>query len=168
MSSTILKGKAWKFGDDINTDLIVPGKYLELTDPYEMAQHAMEGSDPDFPKKVSKGDIVIGGKNFGCGSSREHAALALRYLDLGAVVAESFARIFYRNAINVGIPALECPGITEVVEEGDTIEIDLTGGIITIKSTGDKLGFTPVPEFMVKVLNDGGLVPYLKKHMDEW
>ncbi len=168
MSSTILEGKAWKFGDDVNTDLIVPGKYLELTNPYEMAQHAMEGSDPDFPKKVSKGDIVIGGKNFGCGSSREHAALALRYLDLGAVVAESFARIFYRNAINVGIPALECPGITDLVKEGDTVEIDLTRGIITIKSTRDKLRFTPVPEFMVKVLNEGGLVPYLKKHMDEW
>jgi len=168
MSSTILEGKAWKFGDDVNTDLIVPGKYLELTNPYEMAQHAMEGSDPDFPKKVSKGDIVIGGKNFGCGSSREHAALALRYLDLGAVVVESFARIFYRNAINVGIPALECPGITDLVKEGDTVEIDLTRGIITIKNTGDKLRFIPVPEFMVKVLNEGGLVPYLKKHMDEW
>jgi len=168
MSSIKLEGKAWKFGDDINTDLIVPGKYLELTDPYEMAKHAMEGSDPDFPKKASKGDIVIGGKNFGCGSSREHAALALRYLDLGAVVVESFARIFYRNAINVGIPALECPGITEAVDEGDTLEIDLTGGIITNKRTGNKLSFTPVPEFMVKVLNEGGLVPYLKKHMDEW
>ena len=168
MSNIKLEGKAWKFGDDINTDLIVPGKYLELTDPYEMAKHAMEGSDPDFPNKASKGDIVVGGKNFGCGSSREHAALALRYLDLGAVVVESFARIFYRNAINVGIPALECPGITEEVEEGDTLEIDLTGGVITNKRTGKKLSFTPVPEFMVKVLNEGGLVPYLKKNMDEW
>ena len=168
MSNIKLEGRAWKFGDDINTDLIVPGKYLELTDPYEMAKHAMEGSDPDFPNKASKGDIVVGGKNFGCGSSREHAALALRYLDLGAIVVESFARIFYRNAINVGIPALECPGITEEVEEGDTLEIDLTAGVITNKRTGKKLSFNPVPEFMVKVLNEGGLVPYLKKHMDEW
>lgn len=168
MSVVKLKGKVWKFGDDINTDLIVPGKYLELTNPYEMAQHAMEGSDPNFPKKVSRGDIVVGGKNFGCGSSREHAALALRYLDIGAVVVESFARIFYRNAINVGIPALECPGITKAVEEGDIIDIDLTGGIIANGRTGVKLKFTPIPDFMVKVLNEGGLVPYLKKHMEEW
>jgi len=168
MSIVKLKGKVWKFGDDINTDLIVPGKYLELTDPYEMAQHAMEGSDPNFPKKVSKGDIVVGGKNFGCGSSREHAALALRYLDIGAVVVESFARIFYRNAINVGIPALECPGITNAVEEGDILDIDLIGGIITNINKSVKLKFTPIPDFMVKVLNEGGLVPYLKKHMEEW
>ena len=163
-----IKGKAWTFGDDVNTDLIVPGKYLELVDPYEMAKHAMEGVDPEFPNKASKGDLVIGGTNFGCGSSREHAALALRYLDLGAVVVESFARIFYRNAINVGIPALECPGITKAVKEGDTLEVDLASGVILNERTGEKLNFTPVPPFMVKVLNEGGLVPYLKKNMDEW
>jgi len=163
-----IKGKAWTFGDDVNTDLIVPGKYLELVDPYEMAKHAMEGVDPEFPNKASKGDLVIGGTNFGCGSSREHAALALRYLDLGAVVVESFARIFYRNAINVGIPALECPGITKTVKEGDTLEVDLASGVILNERTGEKLNFTPVPPFMVKVLNEGGLVPYLKKNMDEW
>ena len=163
-----IKGKAWTFGDDVNTDLIVPGKYLELVDPYEMAKHAMEGVDPEFPNKASKGDFVIGGTNFGCGSSREHAALALRYLDLGAVIVESFARIFYRNAINVGIPALECPGITKAVKEGDTLEVDLASGVILNERTGEKLNFTPVPPFMVKVLNEGGLVPYLKKNMDEW
>ena len=163
-----ITGKAWTFGDDVNTDLIVPGKYLELIDPYEMAKHAMEGVDPEFPNKASKGDFVIGGTNFGCGSSREHAALALRYLDLGAVIVESFARIFYRNAINVGIPALECPGITKAVKEGDTLEVDLTSGVILNERTGEELSFTPVPPFMVKVLNEGGLVPYLKKNMDEW
>jgi 3-isopropylmalate/(R)-2-methylmalate dehydratase small subunit len=163
-----ITGKAWTFGDDVNTDLIVPGKYLELIDPYEMAKHAMEGVDPEFPNKASKGDFVIGGTNFGCGSSREHAALALRYLDLGAVIVESFARIFYRNAINVGIPALECPGITKAVKEGDTLEVDLASGVILNERTGEKLSFTPVPLFMVKVLNEGGLVPYLKKNMDEW
>ena len=166
--SGIISGKAWKFGDDINTDLIVPGKYLELTDPHEMAKHAMEGVDPEFPRKASKGDLVIGGTNFGCGSSREHAALALKYLDLGAVIVESFARIFYRNAINVGIPALECSGITKAVEAGDELEVDLAGGVILNNRTGQKLSFTPVPAFMVKVLNEGGLVPYLKKNMDEW
>ena len=118
MTGMNVSGRAWKFGDDVNTDLIVPGKYLELVDPYEMAKHAMEGIDPDFPGKVSEGDVVVGGSNFGCGSSREHAAIALKYVGVGAVVAESFARIFYRNAINLGLPALECPGISEAVSEG--------------------------------------------------
>jgi len=156
------------FGDDVNTDLIIPGKYLELVDPEEMAEHAMEGIDPDFPKKIQEGDIVVGGTNFGCGSSREHAPLALKYAGIGAVIAESFARIYYRNSINIGLPALECPGITEAVEEGDTVEVDLIGGTVKNTRTDAELTFTPLPDFMVEVLNDGGLVPYLKKNMETW
>ena len=162
------KGRAWIFGDDINTDLIIPGKYLELVDPEEMAEHAMEGIDPDFPKKIQKGDIMVGGTNFGCGSSREHAPLALKYAGIGAVIAESFARIYYRNSINIGLPALECPGITEAVKEGDIIEVDVTGGTVKNTRTDVELSFTPLPDFMVEVLNDGGLVPYLKKNMESW
>jgi len=168
MSAMKVKGNAWKFGDDVNTDLIVPGKYLELVDPYEMAKHAMEGVDPEFPEKVAEGDIVVGGTNFGCGSSREHAAIALKYVRVGAVVAESFARIFYRNAINLGLPALECPGIADAVSEGDELEIDLTGSKVVNVTTGKELEFMPLPEFMVEVLTEGGLVPYLKKNMEKW
>ena len=168
MTGMKVSGKAWKFGDDVNTDLIVPGKYLELVDPHEMAKHAMEGIDPDFPGKVSEGDVVVGGSNFGCGSSREHAAIALKYVGVGAVVAESFARIFYRNAINLGLPALECPGISEAVSEGDSLEIDLTGGKVVNATTGKELDFVPMPEFMVEVLGEGGLVTYIKNHLDEW
>jgi len=168
MSEMNVKGNAWKFGDDVNTDLIVPGKYLELVDPSEMAKHAMEGVDPEFPEKVAEGDVVVGGTNFGCGSSREHAAIALKYVGVGAVVAESFARIFYRNAINLGLPALECPGIAGAVSEGDELEIDLTGGKVVNVTTGKELEFMPLPEFMVEVLTEGGLVPYLKKNMEKW
>ena len=168
MTGMNVSGKAWKFGDDVNTDLIVPGKYLELVDPYEMAKHAMEGIDPDFPTKVSEGDVVVGGSNFGCGSSREHAAIALKYVGVGAVVAKSFARIFYRNAINLGLPALECPGISEAVNEGDSLEIDLTGGKVVNATTGKELEFVPLPEFMVEVLGEGGLVTYIRNHLDEW
>lgn len=162
------KGKAWIFGDDVNTDLIIPGKYLELVDPEEMAKHAMEGIDPDFPKKIQKGDLVIGGTNFGCGSSREHAPLALKYAGISAVIAESFARIYYRNSINIGLPALECPGITGAVKEGDTVEVDVTGGTVKNIRTGVELNFTPLPDFMIDVLNEGGLVGYLKKNMESW
>lgn len=163
-----VRGRVWKFGDDVNTDLIVPGKYLELVDPTEMAQHAMEGIDTEFPTKVEEGDIVVGGDNFGCGSSREHAPLALKYAGVGAVVAESFARIFYRNAVNIGLPVFECAGITEAVSEGDTLEIDVASGIIRDMKTRSQLRFIPPPSFMVEVLNEGGLVPYMRKHMEDW
>ena len=161
-------GKAWKFGDDVNTDLIIPGKYLELVDPEEMAGHAMEGIDPEFPKKIQEGDIVVGGTNFGCGSSREHAPLALKYAGVSAVVAESFARIYYRNSINIGLPALECPGIVEAVDDGDVVELDITGGTVKNVRTGAELSFTPLPGFMVEILGEGGLVTYIRNHLDEW
>jgi 3-isopropylmalate/(R)-2-methylmalate dehydratase small subunit len=162
------KGTVWIFGDDINTDLIIPGKYLELVDPVEMARHAMEGISPNFPNKIQEGDIIIGGRNFGCGSSREHAPLALKYAGISIVIAESFARIFYRNSINIGLPALECPGITDAVEEGDTIEVDISGGTIKVNRTYNELRFTPLPEFMVEVLNNGGLAGYLNENMESW
>jgi 3-isopropylmalate/(R)-2-methylmalate dehydratase small subunit len=161
-------GRVWKYGDDVNTDYIIPGKYLELVDPEEMARHAMEGIDPGFPEKISKGDVVVGGRNFGCGSSREHAPLALKHAGVGAVIAESYARIFYRNAINIGLPALECPGITEAVSDGDVLEVDVTGGAINNTTTSARLEFTPLPEFMVDVLNEGGLASYLRKNMEDW
>lgn len=163
-----VKGKLWKFGDDINTDLIIPGKYLELTDPNEMAEHVMEGADPTFSSKVSKGDIVVGGRNFGCGSSREHAPLALKYAGVSAVVAESYARIFYRNAINIGLPSLECVGIIKSVKEGDILEIDVIGGTVRNINIGVQLAFTPLPAFMIEVLGEGGLVPYIRKNIEEW
>jgi 3-isopropylmalate/(R)-2-methylmalate dehydratase small subunit len=168
MSGIKIVGKVWKYGNDVNTDLIVPGKYLELVDPEEMALHAMEGIDPEFPQKITKGDIVVGGANFGCGSSREHAPLALKYAGVGAVIAESFARIFYRNAINVGLPALECPGIIDAVEEGDQLEVDITGGKVRNLSKNVELKFVPLPGFMVEVLGEGGLVTYIKNHLEEW
>jgi 3-isopropylmalate/(R)-2-methylmalate dehydratase small subunit len=168
MSGININGKVWKYGDDVNTDLIVPGKYLELVDPQEMALHAMEGIDPEFPQKITRGDVVVGGVNFGCGSSREHAPLALKYAGVGAVIAESFARIFYRNAINVGLPALECPGIIKAVDQGDQLEVDITGGKVRNISKKVELNFLPLPGFMVEVLGEGGLVTYIKNHMEEW
>jgi len=162
-----IKGKAWNFGDDVNTDFILPGRYLELTDPKKLAEHAMEGVDPSFAKKVEKGDVIIGGRNFGLGSSREHAPTALKYSGVEAVVAESFARIFYRNAFNVGLAALECPGISGRVNTGDTIEIHLAEGIISVRGEL-RLKITPLPEFMLILLNEGGLVPYLRGHLKEW
>ena len=168
MSGININGKVWKYGDDVNTDLIVPGKYLELVDPQEMALHAMEGIDPEFPQRITRGDVVVGGANFGCGSSREHAPLALKYAGVGAVIAESFARIFYRNAINVGLPALECPGIIEAVDQGDQLEVDITGGKVRNISKNVELNFIPLPGFMVEVLGEGGLVTYIKNHREEW
>ena len=164
----MLRGRAWRFGNDVNTDLIMPGQYLELVDPGEMAPHAMEGLDPGFSVKIEEGDIVVAGANFGCGSSREQAPLALKHAGVGGVVAESFARIFYRNAINVGLPALECPRVSEAVREGDTLKIDLTAGVISNEDTGARLRIAPMPDFMVEVLREGGLVPYMRKHIEEW
>ena len=160
-------GGVWKYGDNVNTDYIIPGRYMELTDPREMARHAMEGIDPSFAAKVKEGDVVVAGRNFGCGSSREHAPLALKYAGVGCVVAESYARIFYRNAVNIGLPALECSNITKCVEQGDDLTLDLGAGTVTIMNRGTNLLFTPLPPFMLEVLNAGGLVPYLSKR-DTW
>ena len=155
-----MKGKAWKFGDDIDTDIIVPGRYLIYTDEETLAEHCMEGLDPDFNKKCSEGDFIVAGKNFGCGSSREHAPIALKGLGISAVIAESFARIFYRNATNVGVALLEAPGISEIVENEDEIEVDMENATIT--SGGKTIEFKKLPPFMMEILNQGGLIEYVK------
>jgi 3-isopropylmalate/(R)-2-methylmalate dehydratase small subunit len=162
-----LRGNIWKYGDDINTDYIIPGRYMELTDPAEMAEKVFEEHDPSFRRGVKPGDIVVGRTNFGCGSSREHAPIALAGNGVSVVLAESFARIFYRNAINIGLPALECHGIHDAVEKGDMIDVDVTGGVIKNLTNGRELKFNPLPEFMVEVLNAGGLAPYLNR-TEEW
>ncbi|WP_414469904.1 3-isopropylmalate dehydratase small subunit [Methanobacterium sp. ACI-7] len=162
-----MKGKAWKFGDDIDTDLIVPGRYLVLRDEKDLAEHVMEGADPEFAKKVKPSDVMIGGRNFGCGSSREHAPIAIKGAGISAVVAESFARIFYRNSINVGLPLIEIKGISKHISEGDEIEIDMEKGILKNMTTNEEFKIKGLPPFMVEILNEGGLIPYLKDHIDE-
>ena len=156
-----MKGRAWKFGDDIDTDIIVPGRYLIYTDEERLSQHCMEGLDADFAKKCKKGDFIVAGRNFGCGSSREHAPIALKGVGVSAVIAESFARIFYRNATNVGVPLLEAPGITGLVEDEEEIEVDMENGTITNKN-GESIEFKKLPPFMLEILEQGGLIEYLK------
>jgi 3-isopropylmalate/(R)-2-methylmalate dehydratase small subunit len=158
------KGKAWLVGDDIDTDQIYHGQYLPLTDPKEMAKHAMEfvpGME-DFAKKVKPGDIVITGKNFGCGSSREHAVVCLQENGVSCVVAESFARIFYRNAVNLGFPVLECPGISKIVKTGNKVEVNLGTGKVTNLSTKKTLNGQPPSGLESEIAEKGGLLNYLK------
>ncbi|KXS44467.1 MAG: 3-isopropylmalate dehydratase, small subunit [Methanolobus sp. T82-4] len=155
---SVIKGKAWVFGNDIDTDVIIPGKYLRTTDMQVFADHAMEGVDPDFSNKVQKGDIIVGGDNFGCGSSREQAPLALKHAGVSCVVAKYFARIFFRNAINVGLPLIEAD---VECEEGDEIEIDLLEG--TVKVNGKTYQGNKLPDFLLEILTDGGLVAHRKK-----
>jgi len=162
-----IKGRVWKFGDDIDTDIIIPGRYLVLTDENELAKHAMEGLDPEFYSKTKEGDIILAGKNFGCGSSREHAPLALKAAGISAVVAESFARIFYRNAINVGFPLLESEKISSSFDEGEEIELDMDKGVLKNERTGKEYKVKKLPEFMLEILNNGGLIPYLKEKLKE-
>jgi len=158
-----LKGKAWKFGDDISTDHIAPGRLFHLrTNLPELAKHVLEDADPDFAANMSPGDFVVGGRNFGLGSSREHAPRIIRIAGVSAVLAKSFARIFFRNAINVGLPVLVCD--TDKVEAGDELEVDLAGGVIENRTKGIELKFAPLPPAMVKILADGGLVDHFKKH----
>ena len=156
-----MKGKAWKFGNDIDTDIIVPGRYLIYTDEETLSKHCMEGLDPDFNEKCNEGDFIVAGKNFGCGSSREHAPIALKGVGVSAVIAESFARIFYRNATNVGVPLLEAPGITELVDDREEIDVDMEAGTITA-SNGKTIEFKKLPPFMLEILEQGGLIEYLK------
>jgi 3-isopropylmalate/(R)-2-methylmalate dehydratase small subunit len=161
----MLSGKAVKFGDNVDTDLILPSKYLVLTNPEELAQHAMEGLDPAFYKKSKDGVILVAGKNFGCGSSREHAPLALKYAGVKCILAESFARIFYRNSINIGLPVAECEGISGNVEESDNLTVDLEGGAIKNQSKNKIIHITPIPHFILEILSDGGLTESLRKRI---
>lgn len=153
-----ISGNVWKFGDNVDTDVIIPGKYLRTTDMSVFASHVMEGIDPEFSKKVRNGDIIVAGKNFGCGSSREQAPLALKYAGIACVVAESFARIFFRNAINVGLPIIEA---RIDCKEGDIIEIDLMNGIV--RNNQKTYPATKLPDFLLEILSDGGLVEHRKK-----
>ena len=152
----------WKFGNDIDTDAIIPGKYLTINKPQDLAKHAFEGVCPEFARDVKKGDIIVAGLNFGCGSSREHAPLALRGANVQCIIAKSFARIFFRNAINIGLPLLECPE-TDKIEEGDLIEVDITTGVITNKTKKQKYNATPLPDFVQGIVDAGGLIEYARK-----
>ena len=158
-----LKGKIWKFGDNVDTDAIIPARYLNTSDPAELAKHCMEDADPSFPSKLKKGDIIVAGVNFGCGSSREHAPIAIKSAGVACVIAKSFARIFYRNAFNMGLPILECPEVFDNLNEGDEVAVSLENGEITIIKNGKKLEAQPVPDFMQSLLNAGGLMNYVKK-----
>ena len=161
----MLKGKAWKFGDDISTDLIAPGRYYHLRSNLpELAKHVLEDARKEFAGSMNKGDFVVAGKNFGLGSSREHAAIIIKLAGVSAVLAKSFARIFYRNAINVGLPVIICD--TDKINEGDELEADLSKGIIKNLTSGETLTFSPLPDIMTEILKEGGVVPYLQKHGD--
>ena len=161
-----IRGKTIKFGDNMDTDVILPGPYLVHTDPNELAKHAMEGLDPKFPEKAADGVIVVGGKNFGCGSSREQAPIALKYAGVKCVLAESFARIFYRNAITIGLPVLVCPGVSGWVKEGDELSVNLQTGKVEDKTNGSVLQATKLPEFIMEILDDGGLIEHLKRRIE--
>lgn len=159
----MLKGKAWKFGDSISTDYIQPSRYFHLRSNLpELAKHVLEGARNDFPTLFAKGDFVVGGSNFGLGSSREHAPAIIKVAGLGAVLAKSFARIFFRNAINIGLPLVICD--TDAIQEGDALEIDLEGGLVHNTSRDTRIRFSPLPSFMVRILNDGGLFHHIQKH----
>ncbi len=160
-----IKGPAIRFGNNIDTDVILPGKYLTLVDPYELAKHALESIDPDFPQKAKNGVVLVGGKNFGCGSSREQAPLALKYAGVKCVLAESFARIFFRNAINIGLPLLESAEAVDGTGSGDELEIDLEKGEIKNLTTGQIFHAKPYPEFMSKLIKAGGLIEYTKERL---
>jgi len=161
----ILHGKAWKFGDDISTDLIAPGRYFHLrSDLNEFAKHVLEDVDPQFASKVGKGDFVAGGRNFGLGSSREHAPAIIKLAGVSCVLAKSFARIFFRNAINIGLSAIECD--TDNIASGDELEINLENGVIRNLTKKIDLKFAPLPKAMTRILQDGGLVEHIKKHGD--
>ncbi|MCL5037792.1 MAG: 3-isopropylmalate dehydratase small subunit [Chloroflexi bacterium] len=158
-----VRGFVHKYGDNINTDVIYPGRYLNIFDPEEMAKHAMEDLDADFLKKVKKGDFVVAGRNFGCGSSREQAATSLHVAGIAGIIAESFARIFYRNSINQGLPIIIAKGVTEKVNDGDEIEVDFETGKIKDITGGVEIQGTPLPPFVLQIVQNGGLIPHLKK-----
>ena len=161
----LFTGKVWRFGDDIDTDAIIPARYLNTSDPGELARHVMEDADKEFPAKLQAGDIIIAGKNFGCGSSREHAPIAIKASGIRAVIAKSFARIFYRNSFNIGLPIFESEEASERIKEGDIIEIDADKGVIKNTTTGEQYTANPIPPFMQELINSGGLIEWTKKRM---
>ncbi|MBS7654199.1 MAG: 3-isopropylmalate dehydratase small subunit [Candidatus Bathyarchaeia archaeon] len=159
----IVSGKAVLFGDNINTDIIIPSKYLTSLDPNELAKHAMESIDPSFPNRAKEGVIIVAGRNFGCGSSREQAPLALKYAGVNCIIAESFARIFFRNAINIGLPILEAAGTSGEIDEGDVLKIILEEGKIIDETKGRVFSASRLPGFILEIIRDGGLIEHLVK-----
>ena len=157
------QGNAWKFGNDIDTDVIIPARYLNTSSPEELAKHCMEDADTSFAGKVQPGDIIAAGKNFGCGSSREHAPIAIKASGVSCVIAQSFARIFYRNSINIGLPIFECPQAAKAISAGDQIAVDAKSGKITNLNTGKTYQATPFPAFMQELIEVGGLMNYVVK-----
>ena len=160
-----ITGTAFVYGPNIDTDQIYPGRFLDLTDPEAVGQHAMEGADPEFVKQFQPGDIIVAATNFGCGSSREHAAVTLKAVGAGAVLADSFARIFYRNAINLGIPVLVCPGIHAMVSKGDRLTVDFATGRVTNETTGATIQAEPLSEYVMNILESGGIKPLIRKKL---
>lgn len=162
-----LQGTAWKFGDDVDTDAIIPARYLNTTDPTLLAAHCMEDADPDFVKKMQPGDMIVAGKNFGCGSSREHAPIAIKAAGVSCVIAASFARIFFRNAFNMGLPILECAEAAAAISTGDRVEADLDRGIVINHTRNETYQAQQVPPFMQRLVQAGGLIPYVREQMKE-
>ncbi len=162
----LITGKVWKYGDNVNTDAIIPARHLNVSTPEELARHCMEDIDTSFAGRVQPGDIIVAGENFGCGSSREHAPLAIKGANVACVVAKSFARIFYRNGINVGLPILECPEAVEETEKGDQLAIDLKAGTVTNERTGCTYRTTPFPAPILEIIQAGGLVPYTRRRVE--
>jgi len=158
-----IRGRIWKFGDDIDTDASIPARYLNTSDPEALARHCMEDADPSFAARMAPGDIILAGKNFGCGSSREHAPIAIKGARVGLVVAASFARIFYRNAFNIGLPILESAPAAAEIREGDEVEVDIETGVITDHTTRKTYQAKPIPAFMRELLAAGGLVAYVRR-----
>ncbi|MCY6485926.1 3-isopropylmalate dehydratase small subunit [Clostridium aestuarii] len=163
----MINGKVIKYGNNVDTDVIIPARYLTTSDPKELAVHCMEDLDKEFVNKVSKGDVMVAGKNFGCGSSREHAPIAIKASGISCVIAETFARIFYRNSINIGLPIIECEEAAKDIEEGDEIEIDINKGIIINKTKNKTYKSEPFPEFMQKIINSDGLVNYVRERVNK-
>jgi len=161
----MIKGKAHKYGDDVNTDVIVPARYLVTTDPRELAEHCMEDIDPDFVRRLAPGDLIVAGKNFGCGSSREQAPLAIKAAGVGCVLAESFARIFYRNAINIGLPLLVAPEAAQAIAPGDELEVSLEQGLVRDITQGQQWRSEPFPEFIRELIAAGGLIEYTRERL---
>jgi 3-isopropylmalate/(R)-2-methylmalate dehydratase small subunit len=159
----IFRGRVWKFGDNVDTDVIIPVKYTNTTDPHEFGKHCMEGIDPDFHNKVNPGDIIVANKNFGCGSSREPAPIAIKAVGISCIIAKTFARIFYRNAFNVGLPVIVCPDAPDHIEEGHEIEVDLDTGKILDLLSGQSFQAKPIPTFMQDLIRDGGLMNHIAK-----
>ena len=156
-------GRVWKFGDHVDTDVIIPARYLNTSDPKELGRHCMEDADPDFIKKINKGDIIVAGRNFGSGSSREHAPIAIKAAGISCVIAESFARIFYRNAFNMGLPIFESPEAAQHIQEGDWVGVNAQTGVIEDRTLNKKFQAEPIPPFMQELIHDGGLIAHIKK-----